>query len=45
MIAGLIDTDEGDIFLNQARINHLPMHMRSKKVLVTYHKNPLFLED
>ena len=24
MIAGLIDTDEGDIFLNQERINHLP---------------------
>ena len=31
MIAGLIDTDEGDIFFNQARINHLPMHMRSKE--------------
>ena len=31
MIAGLIDTDEGDIFLNQARINHLPMHIRSKE--------------
>ncbi len=31
MIAGLIDTDEGDIFLNQVRINHLPMHIRSKK--------------
>ena len=31
MIAGLIDTDEGDIFLNKARINHLPMHMRSKR--------------
>ncbi len=31
MIAGLIDTDEGDIFLNEARINHLPMHMRAKK--------------
>ena len=31
MIAGLIDTDEGDIFLNKARINHLPMHMRSKQ--------------
>ena len=31
MIAGLIDTDEGDIFLNKARINHLPMHMRSKE--------------
>ena len=30
MIAGLIDTDEGDIFLNQARINHLPMHIRAK---------------
>jgi len=30
MIAGLIDTDEGDIFLNQARINHFPMHIRSK---------------
>jgi len=31
MIAGLIDTDEGDILLNQERINHLPMHMRSKE--------------
>ncbi len=31
MIAGLIDSDEGDIFLNQIRINHLPMHMRSKE--------------
>ncbi len=31
MIAGLIDTDEGDIFLNQDRINHLPIHMRSKE--------------
>ena len=31
MIARLIDTDEGDIFLNQARINHLPMHIRSKE--------------
>ena len=30
MIAGLIDPDEGDIFLNQARINHLPMHIRAK---------------
>ena len=30
MIAGLIDTDEGDIFLNQERINHLPMHVRAK---------------
>ena len=31
MIAGLIDTDEGEIFLNQTRINHLPMHIRSKE--------------
>ena len=31
MIAGLIDTDEGDILLNKARINHLPMHIRSKE--------------
>ena len=31
MIAGLIDSDEGDIFLNQERINHLPIHMRSKE--------------
>ncbi len=31
MIAGLIDTDEGDIFLNKTPINHLPMHMRSKE--------------
>ena len=31
MIAGLVDTDEGDIFLNKSRINHLPMHIRSKE--------------
>ena len=31
MIAGLIDTDEGDIFLNQESINHLPMHVRAKR--------------
>ena len=31
MIAGLIDTDEGEILLNQKRINHLPMHMRAKR--------------
>ena len=31
MIAGLIDTEEGDIFLNQERINHLPMHIRAKE--------------
>ena len=30
MIAGLIDTDEGDILLNQIRINNLPMHIRAK---------------
>ena len=30
MIAGLIDSDEGEILLNQKRINHLPMHMRAK---------------
>ena len=30
MIAGLIDTDDGDIFLNNNKINHLPMHMRAK---------------
>ena len=30
MIAGLIDTDEGDIILDQSRINHLPMHIRAK---------------
>ena len=30
MIAGLIDTDEGDIILNQSRINHLPMHIRAR---------------
>ncbi len=30
MIAGLIDTDEGDILLNQKKINHLPMHMRAR---------------
>ena len=31
MIAGLIETDEGDIFLNKERINHLPIHLRSKE--------------
>ncbi len=30
MIAGIIDTDEGDIILDQSRINHLPMHIRAK---------------
>ncbi len=30
MIAGLINTDEGDIILDQSRINHLPMHIRAK---------------
>ncbi len=31
IIAGLIDADEGDVILNENRINHLPMHMRAKK--------------
>ena len=31
IIAGLIDADEGEILLNQAHINHLPMHMRARK--------------
>ncbi len=30
MIAGLVDTDEGDILLDKTRINHLPMHMRAR---------------
>ena len=30
IIAGLINTDEGDIILDQSRINHLPMHIRAK---------------
>ncbi len=30
MIAGLINADEGDIILDQSRINHLPMHIRAK---------------
>ncbi|MFL2818929.1 MAG: LPS export ABC transporter ATP-binding protein [Candidatus Puniceispirillales bacterium] len=30
MIAGLINTDEGDIILDNSRINHLPMHIRAK---------------
>ena len=30
MIAGLIDCDSGDIYLNQHRINHLPMHLRAR---------------
>lgn len=31
MIAGLINTDEGEIVLDKSRINHLPMHIRSRK--------------
>ena len=31
MIAGLINTDEGDIILDRSKINHLPMHIRAKK--------------
>ena len=31
MIAGLINTDEGEIVLDRSRINHLPMHIRSRK--------------
>ncbi len=30
MIAGLVNPDEGDIILDQSRINHLPMHIRAK---------------
>ena len=30
MIAGLINSDEGDIILDQSRINHLPMHIRAR---------------
>ena len=30
MIAGLINTDEGDIILDHSRINHLPMHIRAR---------------
>ena len=30
MIAGLINCDEGDIILDQSRINHLPMHIRAR---------------
>ena len=30
MIAGLIECDSGDIYLNNQRINHLPMHLRSR---------------
>ena len=30
MIAGLINPDEGDIFLDELRINHLPMHIRAR---------------
>ena len=30
MIAGLINTDEGDIILDNSRINHLPMHIRAR---------------
>lgn len=30
MIAGLIECDTGDIYLDNKRINHLPMHLRSR---------------
>ena len=40
MIAGLIDTDEGDIFLNQERINHLPIHIRAKSCLLYTSPSP-----
>ena len=30
MIAGLINTDEGDIILDHSKINHLPMHIRAR---------------
>jgi len=30
MIAGLIECDTGDIYLDNQRINHLPMHLRSR---------------
>ena len=30
MIAGLIECDSGDIFLDKHRINHLPMHLRAR---------------
>jgi len=30
MIAGLIECDTGDIYLDSQRINHLPMHLRSR---------------
>ena len=30
MIAGLINSDEGDIILDHSRINHLPMHIRAR---------------
>ena len=30
MIAGLIECDRGDIFLDKHRINHLPMHLRAR---------------
>ena len=31
IIAGLIDSDKGDILLDQSTINHLPMHIRARK--------------
>ena len=30
MIAGLINSDEGDIMLDHSKINHLPMHIRAR---------------
>ena len=31
IIAGLIDSDHGDILLDESQINHLPMHIRARK--------------
>lgn len=31
MIAGLVNSDTGNIFLDKVPINHLPMHIRAKK--------------
>ena len=45
MIAGLINTDEGDIILYRSKINHLPMHIRAKNGIGYLPQNHLFLED
>ena len=36
MIAGLIECDTGDIYLDNQRINHLPMHLKVEIGIAIY---------